>query len=72
MLFDLGADPNLLDGDGQKPLDVVGKARGAAVANGPATPAAAKGKGGPGGANEAALAEIRTLLQAASAKPASR
>jgi len=71
-LIDLGADANLLDGDGQKPIDVIGKVRGVAAANGPAPPAAAKGKGGPGGANQAALAEIRTLLQAASAKPASR
>ncbi len=70
-LIDLGADPNLLDGDGQKPIDVIGKVRGVAAANGPATPAAGKGKGGPG-VNQAALAEIRTLLQSASAKPASR
>jgi ankyrin repeat protein len=65
-LIDHGADPNLLDGEGQKPLDVVGKVRGAAAANGPATPAA-KGKGGPAGPSPAVLAEIRTLLQAASA-----
>jgi ankyrin repeat protein len=64
-LIDLGADPNLVDGEGLKPLDVVGKIRGAAAANGPAQPAA-KGKGG-GGPNPAALAEIRTLLAAASA-----
>jgi cytohesin len=66
-LIDHGADPNLLDGEGLKPMDVVGKARGAAAANGPAAPAAGKGKGGPAGPNPAALAEIRTLLQAASA-----
>jgi ankyrin repeat protein len=64
-LIDLGADPNLLDGEGLKPIDVVGKARGAAAANGPA-PVAGKGKG-PAGPNPAVLAEIRTLLQAASA-----
>src|SRR5256885_14504353 len=67
-LLDLGADPNLLDADGQKPIDVVGKVRGAAAA---AT--AAKGKGGPGGpsgGNQAALAEVRTLLQAASGNTA--
>jgi ankyrin repeat protein len=65
-LLDLGANPNLLDGDGQKPIDVVGKARAAAGA-------AAGGRGGRGGTvsigggNQAALEEIRTLLQAASA-----
>ena len=41
-LLDLGANPNLLDGDGQKPIDVVGKARGAA-----AVPAGGRGRGGP-------------------------
>jgi ankyrin repeat protein len=67
-LIDLGADPNLLDGEGQKPIDVVGKLRGEAAANGPATPAAkGKGKGGPAGPSPAVLAEIRTLLQTASA-----
>jgi len=63
-LVDLGADVNLLDADGQKPIDVVGKQRGAAA---PA-PANGKGKGGPAGPNQASLAEIRTLLQAAAAK----
>jgi ankyrin repeat protein len=63
-LIDHGADPTLGDGEGLKPLDVVGKVRGQAAANGPAGPAA-KGKGGPAGPNPAALAEIRTLLQAA-------
>jgi ankyrin repeat protein len=68
-LVEHGADANLLDAEGQKPIDVVGKVRGAAVANGPAAPAAAKGKGkgGPAGPSASALAEIRTLLQAASA-----
>ncbi|MEO5923194.1 MAG: ankyrin repeat domain-containing protein [Bryobacteraceae bacterium] len=60
-LIDLGADPNLADADGQKPIDVVGKLRGTAAA-----PAAGKGKG-PAGPSPAALADIRTLLQAASA-----
>jgi len=63
-LVDLGADVNLLDADGQKPIDVIGKQRGAAA---PA-PANGKGKGGPAGPNQASLAEIRTLLQAAAAK----
>lgn len=67
-LLDHGANPNLTDADGQKPVDVLGKVRGQAAANGPATPAA-KGKGGaPAGPSPAVLAEIRTLLEAASAK----
>ncbi len=37
-LIDLGADPNLADNDGQKPIDVVGKLRGVAAANGPRLP----------------------------------
>ncbi|MEO8097143.1 MAG: ankyrin repeat domain-containing protein [Acidobacteriota bacterium] len=67
-LLDHGADPNLLDADGQKPMDVVGKVREAPA------PAGAKGKGGPrgGGVSQAALAEIRTLLQGTPAKPVSR
>jgi ankyrin repeat protein len=63
-LLDLGANPSLLDGDGQKPIDVVGKLRGTAAA-----PAGARGRGGPGpagGSNQVALEEIRTLLQGAS------
>jgi len=64
-LLDLGADPNVLDGDGLKPVDVIGKGRAAAAAS-------ANGRGGgrargPGGPNEAALAEIRALLESASA-----
>jgi ankyrin repeat protein len=64
-LLELGANPNLLDGDGQKPIDIVGKARATAAA-----PAGARGRGGPGaaiGGNLVALEEIRTLLQTASA-----
>jgi ankyrin repeat protein len=60
-LIELGANPNLLDADGKKPLDVVGKARAAAAA--PA-PAGARGPGRPTGPTPAALDEIRTLLQA--------
>jgi ankyrin repeat protein len=67
-LIDLGADPNLLDGDKLKPIDVIGKARAAAAASGPAN---ARGKGkGPSGPNETTLAEIRTLLESASANAA--
>jgi ankyrin repeat protein len=67
-LLDLGANPNLLDGDGKKPIDVVGKARGTA-----AGAAGGRGRGAPVsliGGNQAALEEIRALLQAASANPA--
>jgi len=67
-LIDLGADPNLLDGDKLKPVDVVGKVRAAGGA-----PANARGGGrgrGPSGPNEAALAEIRALLESASANRA--
>src|ERR1035441_6943655 len=54
-LLDLGANPNLLDGDGKKPIDVVGKVRGTGAA-----PAGGRGRGGPvsiGGGNQAALEE---------------
>jgi hypothetical protein len=65
-LLDLGADPNLRDGDGLKPVDVIGKVRAA-----PAPLANGRGRGrGPSGPNEAALAEIRSLLESAPAKVA--
>ena len=64
-LLELGANPNLPDGEGLKPADVVGKLRGAAAA--PAANAKGKGKG-PSGPNPAAVAEIRTVLEAAAAK----
>ncbi len=71
-LIDLGADPNLLDGDKKKPTDVIGKARAAAAAGGPANGrGGGRGRGrGPSGPNEATLEEIRALLQSASANPA--
>jgi cytohesin len=69
-LIDHGANPNLLDGEGLKPVDVVGKVRGTVPAATAAAPAGAKGKAGPAGPSQAALAEIRTLLQAASANAA--
>ena len=64
-LLDLGADPNVLDGDGLKPVDVIGKGRAAAAAS-------ANGRGGgrgrgPAGPSEAALVQIRALLESAPA-----
>jgi len=78
-LLDHGANPNVLDVDGKKPIDVVGVQRGGGGPGGApaaAAPAQAKGKGGPagapggnrGGANTAAIAEIRSLLESAAAK----
>ena len=91
-LLDHGANPNLLDVDGKKPIDVINvqRPRGgdpvpAATAAGqaksatpPATAGAAlpgaapggAGRGAPGrgGANPAAVAEIRTLLENAASK----
>jgi hypothetical protein len=61
-LIALGADPNLRDGDGMKPVDVIGKGRAAAAAG----PANGRGGGrgrGPGDSSEPALAEIRALLE---------
>jgi uncharacterized protein len=66
-LIDLAADPNLKDGEGLKPADVIGKLR--AVAAAPAGRGAGRGRG-PSGPTPAALEEIRTLLQSASAKTA--
>jgi ankyrin repeat protein len=62
-LLELGADPNILDADGQRPIDVIGKVRGAAPAA--AAQPGGKGKGAPAGPSAAALAEVRLLLEAA-------
>ena len=67
-LIDIGADPDLRDGDGLKPVDVIGKVRAA-----PAALPNARGGGrgrGPSGPNEATLGEIRALLESASANAA--
>ncbi len=80
-LLDHGADPNILDAEGKKPVDVIGVQR---VARGGNAPAAAtqqaKGQGqakgnpagrgapGRGGANPAAVTEIRAMLEAAAKK----
>jgi ankyrin repeat protein len=66
-LLDHGADPNLVNKDGRKPVDLIGL-----VAAGPAGggSGAAKGKGPPAAAagNGQASQEIRRLLEAAMAK----
>jgi ankyrin repeat protein len=80
-LLDHGADPNLADPDGKKPIDVVGVPRpirgfgqAPAAAAGQATiaaaPGAGRGRGAPGRApaNPEAAAEIRAMLEAAAAK----
>lgn len=71
-LLEKGADPDLLNAQGKKPIDLVGTGGrggpGAGAAAGQAKGGGAA-KGGPGGAaNAATLAEIRALLEAASAK----
>lgn len=88
-LLEKGANPQLADANGKKPIDLLGAAGGApanftGAANGqaggrgaaPAGGAAAgggrgaggAGRGGPARVDPAALAEIRTLLEAADAK----
>ncbi len=86
-LLDHGANPNLLDSDGKKPIEVAGipragrggggapAAAAAAPAQGqakgnPAGPGAGAGRGAPArrGSNQAAIAEIRAMLEAAAAK----
>jgi ankyrin repeat protein len=56
-LIDLGADPNLRDGNGLKPVDVIGKVR---------APANPRDKARGPGPSEATSAEIRALLESAS------
>jgi ankyrin repeat protein len=78
-LLEKGANPELTDNNGRKPIDLVstgarppapapavGSAAGAASAPAAATPPAG-GRGGPG-ANQASAAEIRVLLQSAPAR----
>jgi ankyrin repeat protein len=76
-LLDHGADPNLADTDGKKPIDVVGvprPIRGFGQAPAGAASQAAPGVGGGRGApvrapaDPAAVAEIRAMLEAAAAK----
>jgi len=67
-LLDKGANPELIDGNGRKAVDLLSPAgRGA----GAAAPAAARGGragAGPAGISPATIAEIRTLLQNAASK----
>jgi len=70
-LLELGANPNIADADGKKPLDVVGKLRATPPpAATTAPPAGGRGQRGPAGPTPAALDEVRTLLQSAPAQPA--
>jgi ankyrin repeat protein len=64
-LIGLGADPNLADGDGLKPVDVIGKVRATTAAS--ANPRGGVRVRGPTGPNEATLGEIRALLESVSA-----
>jgi hypothetical protein len=65
-LIDHGANPDILDAEGKKAIDVAGVLR--AVRGGGPAPAAA-GRGGPGrGPDPAAVAEIRSMLEATAAK----
>ncbi|MEO8097141.1 MAG: ankyrin repeat domain-containing protein [Acidobacteriota bacterium] len=63
-LLDKGANPQLVDSNGRKAIDLLSAAPAAG------TPPAGAGRGGGGVANLAAQAEIRTLLQDAAAKRA--
>jgi ankyrin repeat protein len=80
-LIEKGANPGLLDANGHKPIDLVASAgaraggaqppaRGSATGSAGDPPAAAGARGGPGprGADPAAIAEVRALLEAASNK----
>jgi uncharacterized protein len=67
-LLDHGANPNLLDAKGRKPVDLIGAASagpargGAGAAKGPG---GGGGRGAPGGGQVGASEEIRRLLEAA-------
>ena len=75
-LLGKGANPDLVDANGRKPIDLVGaggnaggRGRGGAPAAGAAPVAGAGGRGGAtaGGVSTASAAEIRALLQGAAA-----
>ncbi len=77
-LLDHGADPNLADADGKKPIDLVGMPRPVRGFGAPAAGAGGQAGGNPGAArgrgaarvtaNPEAVAEIRAMLEAAAAK----
>jgi ankyrin repeat protein len=73
-LLDKGANPEMVDSNGHKPIDLVGASASGRGAPAPAAPATAQlavtppaagagGRGGPGGAGAANAAEIRAILQ---------
>ena len=79
-LLEKGANPELVDANGKKPIDLVGaggdggdgggRGRGGAPAPGAAAAAGAGGRGGAGGGgvSPATAAEIRAMLQDAASK----
>jgi ankyrin repeat protein len=78
-LLEKGANPELVDANGKKPIDLLGAGaaaggdgggRGRGGAPAPDAAAGARGRGGAGGggASPAAAAEIRTILQDAASK----
>ena len=72
-LLEKGANPDLVDGNGKKPIDLVGAGgdgggRGGAPAPGAAAGAGGRGGSGGGGVSPATSAEIRAMLQNAASK----
>ena len=75
-LIEKGANPELVDANGRKPVDLLTAGRGGAAApaaaagNAPAAGAGGRGGAGGGGAavSPATVAEIRTILQTAAAR----
>ena len=69
-LLEKGANPELVDANGKKPIDLIGGTPVPAAAAGNAGGRGAGGRGGAGGGgvNPATAAEIRTLLQDAASK----
>jgi ankyrin repeat protein len=72
-LLEKGANPELVDANGKKPIDVIGAGGGGGRGRGGASAAPAAGAGGRGGAgaggvSPATAGEIRAILQAAAAK----
>jgi len=63
-LLEHGANPDLKNFEGKKPIDLIGGGAGGARGSG-AAPAAGRGGRGPAGPSPAAVAEIKELLQPA-------